>query len=80
MPTVGLNRDDLYERLGKSYTLEEFELLCFEFGVELDDVTSEWETARKMGMDEAAMAAKGLSKKTEYAIDEIGRASCRERV
>lgn len=69
MPTVGLNRDDLYERLGKSYTLEEFELLCFEFGVELDDVTSEWETARKMGMDEAAMAAKGLSKKTEYAID-----------
>ena len=53
MPTVGLNRDDLFERLGKTYTQEEFELLCFEFGVELDDVTSAWQRARDMGLDEA---------------------------
>ena len=69
MPTVGLNRDDLFERLGKTYTQEEFELLCFEFGVELDDVTSEAEAASKMGMDAATIKAKGLSSAVEYAID-----------
>ena len=69
MPTVGLNRDDLFERLGKTYTQEEFELLCFEFGVELDDVTSEAEKAANMGMDAKAIEAKGLSSAVEYAID-----------
>ncbi|KAH8057242.1 phenylalanine-tRNA ligase [Aureococcus anophagefferens] len=69
MPTVGLNRDDLFERLGKTYTQEEFELLCFEFGVELDDVTSEAEAASKMGMDAATIKAKCLSSAVEYAID-----------
>lgn len=47
MPTVGVFRDDLYERLGKTYTQDEFEELCFEFGVELDDVTSEAEMVAK---------------------------------
>ena len=28
-------------RLGKEYTEEEFDELCFEFGIELDEVTSE---------------------------------------
>lgn len=41
MPTVSVFRDDLHERLGREYTQDEFEELCFEFGVELDDVTSE---------------------------------------
>ena len=48
MPTVTLDRDHLYERLGKTYTQEEFELLCFEFGVELDDVTSAYQRAKDM--------------------------------
>mmetsp|Transcript_5557 Transcript_5557/g.16373 ORF Transcript_5557/g.16373 Transcript_5557/m.16373 type:complete len:639 (+) Transcript_5557:165-2081(+) len=69
MPTVTLDRDDLYERLGKTYTQEEFELLAFEFGVELDDVTSAWQRARDMGLDEAAAEARGLSRAVEYAID-----------
>ena len=43
MPTVGVERDELFKCLGKTYTEEEFEVLCFDFGVELDDVTSEWE-------------------------------------
>lgn len=47
MPTVGVYRDDLFARLGKTYTQEEFELLCFEFGIELDDVTSEREMKAK---------------------------------
>ncbi|CAN0418054.1 unnamed protein product [Discosporangium mesarthrocarpum] len=43
MPTLGVNRDDLFKALGKVYTEEEFDELCFEFGIELDDVTSEAE-------------------------------------
>lgn len=69
MPTVGLERDLLFARIGRSYTEEEFELLCFEFGVELDDVTSEAKTARDMGVDEKTIKQRGLSDATVYAID-----------
>lgn len=41
MPTLGVNRDDLFEALGKVYTEEQFDELCFKFGIELDEVTSE---------------------------------------
>lgn len=41
MPTLGVNRDDLFEALEQVYTEEEFDELCFEFGIELDEVTSE---------------------------------------
>ncbi len=40
MPTVGVSRDRLMERLGRVYTDEEFDHLCFEYGIELDDVVS----------------------------------------
>ena len=40
MPTVNLNRDELFVRLGQTYTEDEFDELCFEFGIELDEVTS----------------------------------------
>ena len=43
MPTVNLNRDELFVRLGQTYTEDEFDELCFEFGIELDDVTTERE-------------------------------------
>jgi len=66
MPTVGVVRDDLFEALGRTYTQDEFELLCFEFGVELDDVTSEAEQARKMNKDSAAA---DLSEEVIYKID-----------
>ena len=46
-PIVSTIRDDLFARLGKVYSEEEFELLCFEFGIELDDVTSEKEIVSK---------------------------------
>lgn len=38
---MGVNRDDLFEALGRTYTEDEFDELCFEFGIELDEVTSE---------------------------------------
>ncbi|XP_021292118.1 phenylalanine--tRNA ligase beta subunit, cytoplasmic [Herrania umbratica] len=41
MPTVSVGRDRLFAALGRSYTQEEFEDLCFNFGIELDDVTTE---------------------------------------
>ncbi|XVF29059.1 hypothetical protein REPUB_Repub15cG0087200 [Reevesia pubescens] len=39
MPTVSVGRDRLFTALGRSY--EEFEGLCFSFGIELDDLTTE---------------------------------------
>mmetsp|Transcript_18226 Transcript_18226/g.28402 ORF Transcript_18226/g.28402 Transcript_18226/m.28402 type:complete len:632 (-) Transcript_18226:326-2221(-) len=47
MPTVSVERDALFTNLGHTYTDEEFDELCFEFGVELDEITSEREEALK---------------------------------
>nr|KAG5691848.1 hypothetical protein BaRGS_033452 [Batillaria attramentaria] len=35
---VAVKRDELFRRLGRTYTDEEFDELCFEFGLELDEV------------------------------------------
>ena len=52
MPTVGLKRDQLFAALGRSYTEDEFNDLCFDFGLELDEVTSEKEMiAKEQGSD-----------------------------
>jgi phenylalanyl-tRNA synthetase beta chain len=51
MPTVSVDKQELFERLGQSYTTEEFDQLCFEFGIELDeDTTAEVEEAIKKGL------------------------------
>ncbi|RLM97885.1 phenylalanine--tRNA ligase beta subunit, cytoplasmic [Panicum miliaceum] len=48
MPTVSVGRDRLFAALGRTYTAqEEFEALCFEFGIELDDVMTEKAIMRK---------------------------------
>ncbi|KAL1564804.1 phenylalanine--tRNA ligase [Salvia divinorum] len=47
MPTVSVGRDRLFEALRRTYTQEEFEDLCFQFGIELDDVTTEKAIIRK---------------------------------
>ncbi|KAF2172069.1 hypothetical protein M409DRAFT_17311 [Zasmidium cellare ATCC 36951] len=41
MPTISCDKEDLYKALGKQYTKDEFDELCFEFGIELDEDTSE---------------------------------------
>ena len=43
MPTIVVNRNTLFKAIGRTFTDEEFDNLCFEFGIELDDVTSEQE-------------------------------------
>lgn len=41
MPTISCDKEHLYKALGKEYTKDEFDELCFEFGIELDEDTSE---------------------------------------
>lgn len=41
MPTISIKREILFQGLGQRYTEEEFDELCFEFGLELDEVVTE---------------------------------------
>lgn len=47
MPTINIKKDLLMQKLGTSYTDEQFDELCFEFGIELDEITSEKTMALK---------------------------------
>ncbi|XP_075014270.1 phenylalanine--tRNA ligase beta subunit isoform X2 [Calonectris borealis] len=66
MPTVSVKRDLLFQALGRTYTDEEFNELCFEFGLELDEVTSEKDIISKEKGEEKA---KGASDTVLYKID-----------
>jgi len=41
MPTISIKREVLFQGLGQRYSEEEFDELCFEFGLELDEVVTE---------------------------------------
>lgn len=77
MPTVALERDKLFDRLGLlgKYTDEDFEQLCFDFGIELDEITSLAEIKKKdRGNKEAEgeeekKADAGLENIVVYKID-----------
>lgn len=64
MPTVSIEKDILFNHLGRSFTDEAFDELCFEFGIELDEITSEVEEAQKAGKSDT-----GLSTAVIYKID-----------
>ncbi|XP_074154723.1 phenylalanine--tRNA ligase beta subunit [Sminthopsis crassicaudata] len=66
MPTVSVNRDLLFRALGRTYTDEEFDELCFEFGLELDEITSEKEIISK---EQGGERAEGASDVLIYKID-----------
>lgn len=69
---MNLNRDELFARLGKTYTEHEFDELCFEFGIELDEVTSERAMESKFLGNEAdagATTADASSDDVIYKID-----------
>ncbi|XP_058058544.1 phenylalanine--tRNA ligase beta subunit [Anopheles bellator] len=67
MPTVGVKRDLLFKALGKTYTDDEFQKLCFEFGLELDEITTEKQMITKeQGLVDAA---KDASEEIIYRID-----------
>ena len=52
MPTISVDKADLYKALGKEYTKDEFDELCFEFGIELDEDTSESQRPIVDGVEE----------------------------
>lgn len=54
MPTISVDKAELYKALGREYTTEEFETLCFEFGIELDEDTSNQERPIVNGKQEPA--------------------------
>ncbi|KAI9219054.1 phenylalanyl-tRNA synthetase beta chain [Blastocladiella britannica] len=68
MPTVNVDQNFLFSELGRSYTTDEFRELCFEFGIELEEDTSELAMAIEQ-IGEAAARAQGLSDKPLYKID-----------
>jgi phenylalanyl-tRNA synthetase beta chain len=41
MPTINLVRAHLFEAIGKQFTDHEFDEVCFEFGVEVDDIETQ---------------------------------------
>lgn len=71
MPTISVNAQDLCKRLDPdsaiphAYTDDEFQLLCFAFGLELDDVTTEDEIIVK----NTGKSTNTASKEIIYKID-----------
>ncbi|WRT65900.1 uncharacterized protein IL334_002851 [Kwoniella shivajii] len=51
MPTITVDKAELYRRLEREYSTHEFDELCFDFGIELDeDTTEDVEDARAKGL------------------------------
>ena len=65
MPTVTVSRAALFKAIGKEFTDEEFEDLCFEFGIELDEVTSE----QQLFENEQQKSGAHLSNEVLYKIE-----------
>lgn len=70
MPTVAVDKERLFASLGMpDMSIEQFDELCFDFGVELDDVTSEREMVAKEQHGLNATSAKELSDRVILKID-----------
>jgi phenylalanyl-tRNA synthetase beta chain len=70
MPTIGIFKDELEQRLEQPYTEDQFADLCFDFGIELDDVTTEAELAAKLtATGESAGQSDADSSRIVYRID-----------
>ncbi|KAI1176361.1 phenylalanyl-tRNA synthetase [Nemania sp. FL0916] len=41
MPTIGVDKEDFYAALGQRFTADEFQDLCFDYGIELDEDTED---------------------------------------
>lgn len=66
MPTIGVKRDLLFIALGRMYSDDEFQDLCFKFGLELDEVTTERQMiAKEQGSDQDIDASEEII----YKID-----------
>ncbi|KAL4779677.1 hypothetical protein BJX76DRAFT_340076 [Aspergillus varians] len=54
MPTISVDKAALFKELGREFTTEEFDELCFEFGIELDEDTTNSERPIVDGVQEPA--------------------------
>lgn len=69
MPIVSVKKETLLQELGiPHYTDDDFSLLCFEFGIELDEVTSEREEMEKQHLT-TQKSFTHLSDEITYKID-----------
>ena len=66
MPTLQCSSELLFEKLGQKYTEKEFTDLCFDFGIELDEVTNKREMYRREAKDNV-----NLEKLNELSDEEI---------
>ncbi|CAJ0573148.1 unnamed protein product, partial [Mesorhabditis spiculigera] len=66
MPTIGVKKSVIDRHFGRVYTEEEFDNLCFEYGLELDEITSEKAAVEK---ERGAAAAANLSNEEIYKIE-----------
>ncbi|KAI2639285.1 phenylalanyl-tRNA synthetase [Xylaria nigripes] len=41
MPTISVNKEEFFVALGKRFTSDEFQALCFDYGIELDEDTED---------------------------------------
>ncbi|KAJ8130301.1 hypothetical protein O1611_g3329 [Lasiodiplodia mahajangana] len=41
MPTIGVDKEDFFVALGQRFTADEFQALCFDYGIELDEDTED---------------------------------------
>lgn len=71
MPTLAVAKDFLFRLIGKSFTDPEFDNMCFEFGIELDDITSEKEMymREQAKSSENKVTAEKLSEEVIYKIE-----------
>lgn len=69
MPTINIKRELLFQELGlpNTFTDDDFQKLCFEFGLELDEVTTEKQMLTKE--QGAVAAAENASEEIIYRID-----------
>lgn len=66
MPTIGVKRELLFKALGQEYTDDQFSDLCFEFGLELDEVTTE---KQMITNEQGAEQSVGASEDVIYRIE-----------
>ncbi|XP_076389314.1 phenylalanine--tRNA ligase beta subunit isoform X3 [Megachile rotundata] len=66
MPTISIKRDLLFTALKRTYSDEEFQDLCFKFGLELDEVTTEKQIIMK---EQGVVENAGTSEEIIYKID-----------
>ncbi|AQZ19107.1 FRS1 (YLR060W) [Zygosaccharomyces parabailii] len=71
MPTVSVNKKQLFKLLGREYTNEEFDELCFQFGIELDEDTTE--EALKQGQEPELKIEVGANRHDLLCIEGIAQ-------